>query len=123
MVAQPAPGPGPNGATTAGETPTRDSATRDSATRDTATGDTATGAASFRPDVQGLRALAVSMVVIYHLYPSLLPGGFAGVDVFFVISGFLITGHLLREYRTTGRVSLVGFWGRRARRLLPAALL
>ena len=77
----------------------------------------------FRPDVQGLRALAVSMVVIYHLYPSLLPGGFAGVDVFFVISGFLITGHLLREYRTTGTVSLVGFWGRRARRLLPAAML
>jgi peptidoglycan/LPS O-acetylase OafA/YrhL len=79
--------------------------------------------AGFRPDVQGLRALAVSMVVIYHLYPSLLPGGFAGVDVFFVISGFLITGHLLREYRTTGKVSLVGFWGRRARRLLPAAVL
>jgi peptidoglycan/LPS O-acetylase OafA/YrhL len=77
----------------------------------------------FRPDVQGLRALAVSMVVIYHLYPSLLPGGFVGVDVFFVISGFLITGHLLREYRKTGTVSLVGFWGRRARRLLPAAVL
>jgi peptidoglycan/LPS O-acetylase OafA/YrhL len=77
----------------------------------------------FRPDVQGLRALAVSMVVIYHLYPSLLPGGFAGVDVFFVISGFLITGHLLREYRKTGTVSLVGFWGRRARRLLPAAMV
>src|ERR1700730_4525972 len=76
--------------------------------------------AGFRPDVQGLRALAVSMVVIYHLYPSLLPGGFAGVDVFFVISGFLITGHLLREYRKTGTVSLVGFWGRRAERLIPA---
>ena len=77
----------------------------------------------FRPDIQGMRALAVSMVVIYHLHPSLLPGGFAGVDVFFVISGFLITGHLLREYRKTGKVALVDFWGRRAKRLMPAAAL
>jgi peptidoglycan/LPS O-acetylase OafA/YrhL len=77
----------------------------------------------FRPDIQGMRALAVSMVVIYHVRPSLLPGGFAGVDVFFVISGFLITGHLLREYQKTGRVGLVGFWGRRAKRLMPAAAL
>src|SRR5215470_20402430 len=78
-------------------------------------------AAGFRPDVQGLRALAVTMVVVYHLYPTLVPGGFAGVDIFFVISGFLITGHLWREYRTAGTVSLVDFWGRRARRLMPAA--
>jgi peptidoglycan/LPS O-acetylase OafA/YrhL len=63
------------------------------------------------------------MVVIYHLYPSLLPGGFAGVDVFFVISGHLITGHLWRGYRDTGKVGLVDFWGRRARRLVPAAAL
>jgi peptidoglycan/LPS O-acetylase OafA/YrhL len=77
----------------------------------------------FRPDIQGMRALAVGMVVIYHLYPSLLPGGFAGVDVFFVISGFLITGHLLREYRKTGRIALLDFWGRRAKRLVPAAAL
>jgi peptidoglycan/LPS O-acetylase OafA/YrhL len=77
----------------------------------------------FRLDIQGMRALAVSMVVIYHLYPSLLPGGFAGVDVFFVISGFLITGHLLREYRKTGRIGLLDFWGRRAKRLVPAAAL
>ena len=77
----------------------------------------------FRPDIQGLRALAVSMVVIYHLYPSLLPGGFAGVDVFFVISGFLITGHLWRGYQREGRVRLLDFWGRRARRLVPAAAL
>jgi peptidoglycan/LPS O-acetylase OafA/YrhL len=77
----------------------------------------------FRPDIQGLRALAVSMVVIYHLYPSLLPGGFAGVDVFFVISGFLITGHLWRGYQRDGRVRLLDFWGRRARRLVPAAAL
>jgi peptidoglycan/LPS O-acetylase OafA/YrhL len=77
----------------------------------------------FRPDIQGMRALAVGMVVIYHLYPSALPGGFAGVDVFFVISGFLITGHLLREYQKTGRVALVAFWGKRAKRLMPAAAL
>jgi peptidoglycan/LPS O-acetylase OafA/YrhL len=77
----------------------------------------------FRPDIQGLRALAVGMVVFYHLYPSLMTGGFAGVDVFFVISGFLITGHLLREYRKTGRIGLLGFWGRRAKRLVPAAAL
>jgi peptidoglycan/LPS O-acetylase OafA/YrhL len=78
-------------------------------------------ARGFRPDIQGMRALAVGMVVIYHLNPSLLPGGFAGVDVFFVISGFLITGHLLREYHKTGRVALLDFWGRRAKRLVPAA--
>jgi peptidoglycan/LPS O-acetylase OafA/YrhL len=77
----------------------------------------------FRPDIQGLRALAVSMVMIYHLYPSLVPGGFAGVDVFFVISGFLITGHLWRGYRRDGKVRLLDFWGRRARRLVPAAAL
>jgi peptidoglycan/LPS O-acetylase OafA/YrhL len=70
-----------------------------------------------------VRALAVAMVVVYHLYPSLVPGGFAGVDVFFVISGFLITGHLTREYQKTGTVSLVDFWGRRAKRLIPAAVL
>src|SRR6201996_7484387 len=77
----------------------------------------------FRPDIQGLRAIAVGLVVIYHLYPSLLTGGFAGVDVFFVISGFLITGHLLREYQKTGRIGLLDFWGRRAKRLVPAAAL
>ena len=77
----------------------------------------------FRPDIQGMRAIAVSMVVVYHLYPSLVPGGFAGVDVFFVISGFLITGHLWRGYQRDGRVSLLDFWGRRARRLVPAAAI
>ena len=82
----------------------------------------------FRPDIQGLRAIAVAMVVIYHLYPSALPGGFAGVDVFFVISGYLITGHLWRGYERTGKVSLVDFWGRRvtwlaARIVQPATQL
>src|SRR5258708_30724768 len=76
----------------------------------------------FRADIQGLRAIAVAMVVIYHLYPSVLPGGFAGVDVFFVISGYLITGHLWRGY-AQGKVGLAEFWGRRARRLIPAAAL
>jgi len=77
----------------------------------------------FRRDIQGLRAIAVAMVVIYHLYPSLLPGGFVGVDVFFVISGYLITGHLWRGYQRTGKIALLDFWGRRARRLVPAAAL
>lgn len=76
---------------------------------------------SFRPDVQGLRAVAVVMVLVYHLHPAAVPGGFVGVDVFFVISGFLITGHLARTYRRDGRVRVLEFWGRRARRLLPAA--
>jgi peptidoglycan/LPS O-acetylase OafA/YrhL len=93
-----------------------------SAKAETATGERPKGR-GFRPDIQGMRALAVGMVVIYHLYPSLLPGGFAGVDVFFVISGFLITGHLLREYQKTGRIALLDFWGRRAKRLVPAAAL
>src|SRR5215468_8428621 len=77
----------------------------------------------FRLDIQGLRAIAVAMVVIYHLYPSLLPGGFVGVDVFFVISGYLITGQLWRGYQRTGKIALLDFWGRRARRLVPAAAL
>ena len=75
----------------------------------------------FRPEVQGLRAVAVLLVLVYHLDPELLPGGYVGVDVFFVISGFLITSLLLREVREHGRVSLAGFYVRRVRRLLPAA--
>ncbi|QRY40517.1 acyltransferase [Microbacterium hominis] len=75
-----------------------------------------------RRDIQGLRALAVLAVIGAHAagWPR---GGFAGVDVFFVISGFLITGMLLREQRETGRIRLARFYGRRARRLLPAALV
>ncbi|MCW2786885.1 MAG: hypothetical protein JWP74_3402 [Marmoricola sp.] len=75
-----------------------------------------------RADIQGLRAIAVSLVLIYHLAPQALTGGFAGVDVFFVISGFLITLHLL-EHVPTGPRDLLTFWSRRIRRLLPASLL
>ncbi|UCI21888.1 acyltransferase [Mesorhizobium sp. B2-1-8] len=79
-------------------------------------------AASFRPDIQGLRALAVGGVVAYHFGLIALPGGFAGVDIFFVISGWLITTHLMREITETGRLDLWRFYARRARRLLPAAI-
>ncbi|MDT0303788.1 acyltransferase family protein [Streptomonospora wellingtoniae] len=75
----------------------------------------------FLPEVQGLRAVAVGLVLVYHLDHDLLPGGYVGVDVFFVISGFLITSLLLREARRYGRVSLAGFYVRRIRRILPAA--
>ncbi|MET0297165.1 MAG: acyltransferase family protein [Microbacterium sp.] len=77
----------------------------------------------FIPHVQGLRAIAVLFVVLYHFWPGRLPGGYVGVDIFFVISGFLITGHLMRELTATGTVRLGQFWARRARRLLPASLL
>lgn len=74
------------------------------------------------PHVQGLRAIAVLLVVIYHVWPGRLTGGYVGVDVFFVISGFLITGQLSRELDRTGRIDLPSFWAKRARRLLPAAI-
>ncbi len=77
---------------------------------------------SFRPDIEGLRALAVSGVVAFHFGLSDLPGGFTGVDIFFVISGYLITGQLLREIAEDGRLDLWRFYARRARRLLPASL-
>ncbi|WP_345801549.1 acyltransferase family protein [Microbacterium sp. AZCO] len=74
--------------------------------------------------LDGLRAIAVALVVVYHLFPgSALRGGFIGVDVFFVISGFLITALLLREQDASGRIDLAAFWRRRARRLLPALAL
>lgn len=75
-----------------------------------------------RADIQGLRALAVAAVIAHHLvgWPT---AGFLGVDVFFVVSGFVITGLLLRERECTGRTSLAAFYARRARRILPAALV
>lgn len=81
------------------------------------------GRRPLRRDIEGLRAVAVLMVLAFHLGLPGAEGGFAGVDVFFVISGFLITGLLVREVRSTGRVDLLTFYARRARRLLPAALL
>jgi peptidoglycan/LPS O-acetylase OafA/YrhL len=76
----------------------------------------------FRPDVEGLRGVAILLVLLFHAALP-LPGGFVGVDVFLVISGFLITGLLLRELETSGRIELLAFYGRRLRRLLPAAAL
>lgn len=75
----------------------------------------------YRPAIDGLRAFAVLSVIAYHIVPAALPGGWFGVDVFFVISGFLITALLLAEHRRRrGRIDLLGFWMARARRLLPA---
>jgi len=76
-----------------------------------------------RGDIQGLRAVAVLLVALGHAGVPFLKGGYVGVDVFFVLSGFLITGILLSEALSSGRVSLVAFYARRARRILPAAAL
>ena len=75
----------------------------------------------FRPDIEGLRAVAVLAVVLFHAHMPGIGGGFVGVDVFFVISGFLITGLLWREANTTGTVRMSRFFGARARRLLPVS--
>ncbi len=78
---------------------------------------------SFRPDLQGLRAIAVVAVLIFHVWPKIFKGGFVGVDVFFVISGYLITSLIVGEIEQEGRLDLLRFWGRRMLRLLPAATL
>jgi peptidoglycan/LPS O-acetylase OafA/YrhL len=77
----------------------------------------------FRPDIEGMRAIAVVLVILFHAYHVPFTGGFVGVDVFFVISGFLITSLLLKEQKRTGRVSIFGFYARRVRRILPASTL
>ena len=73
----------------------------------------------YRPDIDGLRALAVAVVILYHGFPTALPGGFIGVDVFFVISGFLISANILRRIEA-GRFTFGDFYGRRIRRIFPA---
>ena len=73
--------------------------------------------------LDGIRALAALAVLVYHVAPNWLPGGFLGVDVFFVLSGFLITALLTREQRLTGRIDVRAFWLRRFRRLVPAVTL
>ena len=77
----------------------------------------------FSKEIQGMRAMAVLAVILVHLGISWLPGGFIGVDIFFVISGYLITGLLVREYQKDGDIKLVEFYRRRVRRLLPALLV
>ena len=84
---------------------------------------TAPGDRRFRPDIEGLRAVAVVLVVLYHAGVGGLSGGYVGVDVFFVISGFVITGLLLRERTGSEGTSLLNFYGRRSRRIIPAATL
>jgi peptidoglycan/LPS O-acetylase OafA/YrhL len=79
-------------------------------------------AGGYRTDIDGLRAISVLAVLAFHAGAPLLPGGFIGVDVFFVLSGYLITGLLLTEYERNGTISLAGFWARRIRRLAPALL-
>jgi peptidoglycan/LPS O-acetylase OafA/YrhL len=74
-----------------------------------------------RRDIQALRAVAVASVLVFHLWPNRLSGGYVGVDVFFAISGFLITSRLLAEIEKTGRVRAGPFWARRAKRLVPAS--
>ena len=81
-------------------------------------------AAPFRvAGLDGVRAIAVTLVILFHLTPGTTIGGYLGVDIFFVVSGFLITTLLLRERAETGRIRLGAFWSRRARRLLPALIV
>jgi peptidoglycan/LPS O-acetylase OafA/YrhL len=88
-----------------------------------ASGTPSTPGAAFRPDIEGLRAVAVTLVVLSHVGLGALRGGYVGVDVFFVISGFLITTLLVKELSRRGTISLTGFYARRATRLLPASTL
>ncbi|WP_197033570.1 acyltransferase [Bradyrhizobium sp. URHD0069] len=76
----------------------------------------------YRPDIDGLRAIAVMLVMNFHAFPEAMPGGFIGVDIFFVISGFLITGIIVRELDQQ-RFSLVAFYNRRIRRIFPALIV
>ncbi len=83
----------------------------------------ASAGSAFRPDIEGLRAIAILEIVAYHARVPRASGGYIGVDIFFVLSGFLITGLMVREIEQTGGLDLTRFYARRARRLLPAAAL
>ena len=86
------------------------------------TGSTTAPVPAYRPDIDGLRALAVSSVVVYHAFPQALGGGFVGVDIFFVISGYLISTIVFGQL-DTGRFSFADFYARRIRRIFPAVIL
>src|SRR6204780_276629 len=91
--------------------------------RSTATGNeagTPPGDRTFRPDVQGMRAIAILLALVYHAGIPGFSGGYVGIEVFFVISGFVITGLLLRERERTGTTSLRSFYGRLERRIIPS---
>jgi len=75
---------------------------------------------NYRQDIDGLRAIAVMSVIVFHINPAWLPGGFLGVDIFFVISGFLITLLLLKEMATNHKLRIVDFYARRLKRIIPA---
>ena len=77
----------------------------------------------FQPQIQAMRAVAILLVLGYHFFPSKITGGYVGVDVFLVISGFLISSHLIRELDRTSSIELKNFWAKRIRRLLPASLV
>lgn len=79
--------------------------------------------ALYRPDLQGLRAIAITLVILNHSECTLFSGGFVGVDVFFVLSGYLITALLIQEYSVFGKIKLCSFFARRLKRLLPALLV
>src|SRR4051794_16259082 len=83
--------------------------------------DAGSRSSGFRPELEGLRGIAILLVLLFHGAIPGFPSGFVGVDVFFVLSGFLITGLLIRERETTGTLSLRNFYARRFRRILPAA--
>ena len=76
----------------------------------------------WRSDITGLRALAVIPVLIYHAWPQVMPGGFVGVDIFFVISGYLISGILFRELLQKGKINYFNFYAKRIRRIIPNLL-
>src|SRR5574340_58660 len=87
--------------------------------RSRARADARLGKSDYRPDIDGLRAIAVVSVVVFHAFPSLAHGGFVGVDIFFVISGFLISKHIWEELGA-GSFSIRTFYARRVRRIFPA---